>query len=80
MSSDNVVEVPHFCKKHVAFLVGVTPRTVQRWIDDGKIAAHQVGFSRAWYVGLPEINRIRNLYAYPSLTREQAEYEITNNY
>ena len=78
--SEQVIEIPHFCKKHVAHLLSVSDRTVQRWIDGGKVEAHQVGFTRAWYIALPEINRLRKLHAMPELTAQQAQDEIIHTY
>jgi phage terminase large subunit GpA-like protein len=65
-------KVPYFSRKHVAHMVHVHPRTVRRWIADGRIDAKQFGYGGAWYVGLPEINRVRKIHALPELTTDAA--------
>jgi len=68
----NASKVPYFSRKHVAHMVHVHPRTVRRWITDGRIEAQRFGYGGAWYVGLPEINRVRGIHALPKLTTQSA--------
>lgn len=80
MSENNVVEITQFCKKHAAHLIHVSDRTIQRWLNSGRIKGYRVGIMRTWYISLPEINRMRELHAQDSLTDREAIHEINNHY
>lgn len=75
----NVIERPQFCLKHAAHMVGVSDKTVRRWIKAGKVNGWQVGGRRAWYLDLEQINEMRNAYGLPQLSNEQA-VEIHKQY
>lgn len=75
----NTQVVPQFSRKHAAYLIGVSNRTVRRWIDDNKIFAYKVGNREAWYIPLPEINKMRKKHAHRELTAREA-LEIMERY
>lgn len=69
-------KVLQFGRKHAAHLIHVSEKTVYRWIQAEKIFAYQVGGRGAWYIPLPEINRMREVHQLPSLTAAEAINEL----
>jgi excisionase family DNA binding protein len=62
----------YFHTGHAMKFLGVTRRTLYRWLDAGKIEGFQTP-NRQWLFSLKEINRVRQAYGMPPLTLEQAE-------
>ena len=63
---------PQFSLRHAAYMIGVCNKTVRRWIKAGKISGWQYGGRQAWYLDLEEINKMRDVYALPALTPDEA--------
>ena len=53
-------------------MVGVSDKTVRRWMKAGKIDAWKVGGRQAWDADIAEVNKMRDVYGLPPLTTEQA--------
>ena len=68
-----IIGIPQYSLKHAAHMIEVSPRTIRRWIKSEKMFGYRVGWRKSWYVPLPEINRMRELYAMPKLTKEESE-------
>ena len=68
----NVIKIPQYSLKHAAYLIGVSDRTVRRWIYNGKAVGYRVGGRQSWYLDLREINRLREEHAYPALSPEES--------
>lgn len=75
----NIVHVPQYSLKHAAHMIGVSDKTIRRWLKSGKMIGYQVGGRKSWYTDLEEINKMRELYALPKLSVEDS-IEIFNNY
>ena len=68
----NANKVHYYSKNHAAFMLSVHPRTLSRWISGGSIVGKRVGNGGTWYIGLPEINRMRIVHALPELSPDSA--------
>ena len=75
----DTVYIPQYSLKHAAHMIHVSDRTVRRWIKSGRINGYRVGLRESWYIPLPEINRMRELHALPSLTVDES-VELFNQY
>ena len=73
------IYIPQYSLKHAAHMIHVSPKTIRRWTQSGKMQGYQVGDRGAWYYSLDSINKRRELYALPSLTVEQSK-ELFNSY
>lgn len=45
--------------KEFAFHIGVSPRTVSRWCNDGTIRALQNGYKCSWVIPITELDRFK---------------------
>ena len=66
------IDRPQFSLKHAAYMIGVSNKTVRRWVHSGRMNGFRVGGRRAWYFSLEDINRMRELYVLPSLEIDEA--------
>ena len=53
-------------------MVGVSDKTVRRWLHSGKLYGYRVGGRGAWYLDLEEINKMRDTYALPPLSVKES--------
>ena len=67
-----IIDRPQFSLKHAAYMIGVSNRTVRRWAHSGRMNGFRVGGRRSWYFSLDQINKMRELYALPSLEIDEA--------
>jgi len=64
--------IPQYSLKHTAHMVHMSDRTIRRWIKAGKIDGYRIGFRKSWYIGLPEINRVREVHGLPPLSVDES--------
>jgi len=57
---------------HAMLLLGVSRRTVYRWLQSGVITSYQSPISKKHQFSLQEINRVRALRGQTVLTKEDA--------
>jgi excisionase family DNA binding protein len=66
------ITIPQYSLKHAAHMIGVSDKTVRRWMHSGKIGSYRIGGRRSLYTDLDEINKMRELYALPILTVDES--------
>ncbi len=66
------ITIPQYSLKHAAHMIGVSDKTVRRWMRSGKMGCYRVGGRRSLYTDLNEINKMRELYALPELTVDES--------
>ncbi len=53
-------------------MIGVSDKTVRRWMHSGKMESYCIGGRKALYTDLNQINKMRELYALPTLTVDES--------
>ena len=72
------ITVPQYSLKHAAHMIGVSDKTVRRWMHSGKMGSYRIGGRRALYTDLNQINQMRKLYALPDLTVDESVVVFKN--